>query len=302
VNKKVLITGSNGLLGQKIIDLFKVKKGFDIITTSKGKNRYPNNPFIYLDLDITNRQEVIEQLDYYKPDFIINTAAKTNVDACEDEKKSCDDLNVNSVKYLIESCERNNTHLIHISTDFIFDGKSSEYTEKSVANPLSYYGLSKFKSEQLILKSNIRYSILRTIIIYGIVYNMSRSNIVLWAKKMLESKQKIKIVKDQIRTPTFSEDLALACLLVIEKGKTGIFNTSGKDAMSIYEMVLRIAKFWRLDESLIGTSTTKELNQKAKRPPTTIFDLTKSNKELGYFPRKFEDALAIIDNQLKEYL
>ena len=73
MNKKVLITGSNGLLGQKIIDLFKTKKGFDIITTSKGKNRYPNNPFIYVDLDITNRQEVIEKLDYYKPDIIINT-------------------------------------------------------------------------------------------------------------------------------------------------------------------------------------------------------------------------------------
>ena len=302
MNKKVLITGSNGLLGQKIIDLFKTKKGFDIITTSKGKNRYPNNPFIYVDLDITNRQEVIEQLDYYKPDFIINTAAKTNVDACEDEKKSCDSLNVNSVKYLVESCEKNNTHLIHISTDFIFDGQDLKYTEKSVANPLSYYGLSKLKAEQVILKSNIRSSILRTIIIYGIVHNMSRSNIVLWAKKMLEEKQKIKIVKDQVRTPTFAEDLALACLLVIEKGKTGIFNASGKDAMSMYEMVLRIAKFWRLDESLIGISTTEELSQKAKRPPTTIFDLTKSNKELGYFPIKFEEALAIIDNQLKEYL
>lgn len=302
MNKKVLITGSNGLLGQKIIDLFKTKKEFDIITTSKGENRYPNNPFIYVDLDITNRQEVIKQLDYYKPDFIINTAAKTNVDACEEEKKSCDNLNVNSVKYLIESCEKHNTHLIHISTDFIFDGEAPKYTEKSVPNPLSYYGLSKLKAEQVILKSNVRYSILRTIIIYGIAHNMSRSNIVLWAKKMLEEKQKIKIVKDQVRTPTFAEDLALACLLVIEKGKTGIFNTSGKDAMSIYDMVLRIADFWRLDESLIGTSTTEELNQKAKRPPTTIFDLTKSNKELGYFPIKFEEALAIIDNQLKEYL
>ena len=157
MKKKILITGSNGLLGQKLLDLFQVKSNFDIIATSKGKNRYPNNPFTYEDLDITDKLHVNNIIDYYKPDFIINTAAMTNVDACEDYKKECDDLNVNAVRYLIDSCKKHDIHLIHISTDFIFDGKNGPYKETDIANPISYYGLSKWKAEEHITFSAINF-------------------------------------------------------------------------------------------------------------------------------------------------
>ncbi len=298
MSTKVFITGSNGLLGQKLIDLFKTKKDYDVITTSKGKNRYVHNPFVYIDLDVTDEHKLKKELNFFQPDFIINTAAKTDVDSCEKDKELCDKLNFFSVQYLVDFCEKNNTHLIHISSDFIFDGKDEFYTENNSGNPLNYYGISKLKSENFIKKSTIKYSILRTAIVYGFVHDLNKSNIVLWIKKILESKKEIKIVNDQIRTPTFAEDLALGCFLVIKNKKTGIFNISGKDIMSIYEMVVRIAKFWKLDESLISVISTKELNQKAKRPKKTVLNIEKSSKELGYFPQKFEEALAVIDKQL----
>ena len=131
---------------------------------------------------------------------------------------------------------------------------------------------------------------------------MSRSNIVLWAKETLEKNENITIVEDQVRAPTLAEDLALACILAIDKKARGIYNASGKDIMSIFEMVQRIAKFWKLDQNLIKPITTSSLNQKATRPPVTGFDLTKSNEELEYFPNSFEDALSILNKQLKEYL
>ena len=147
---------------------------------------------------------------------------------------------------------------------------------------MSYYGKSKLASEKLLEESKIKWSIVRTIIVYGIVEDMSRSNIVLWAKAALEKKQKLTIVNDQFRSPTLAEDLADACILIAEKEKEGIFHISGKDFMSIVELVKRVAKHYQLDDSLIEVISSKSLNQAAKRPPKTGFILDKAYRELNY--------------------
>ena len=111
-----------------------------------------------------------------------------------DKKKECDALNIDAVQYLVEVSEQIDAHLIHISTDFIFDGKNSPYTEDAVPNPLSYYGLSKLKSETLLLESSCRWTVLRTIIVFGVAENLSKGNIVLWAKGELEKREKLNII------------------------------------------------------------------------------------------------------------
>lgn len=297
---KILLTGSNGLLGQKLVKLLADKDGIELLATSKGDNRISNKlGYRYTDLDITNKLEIENIFNEFEPKVVINTAAMTNVDACENDKKLCWGLNVNAVSYLIDCSEKHNSHLIHLSTDFVFDGEQGPYKEEDIPNPLSYYGQSKVEAEKLLQSSNVKWSIVRTIIVYGVAEEMSRSNIVLWAKEALEEGNPLTIVDDQFRAPTLAEDLAMACWLIAEKEAEGIFHISGKDIMSVLELVNRVADFYDYDKSIISPISSSSLNQAAIRPPKTGFILDKAYSQLQYSPCSFEEGLAILDAQLK---
>ena len=294
----VLVTGSNGLLGQKILENLRTND-YTIIATSKGENRVKqDNYYTYESLDITQEEEVNRILNLYSPDVVFNTAAMTNVDLCEDERAMCDKLNIHAVGLLANSCLKIDAHLIHISTDFVFDGKDGPYSENDIPNPLSYYGKSKYKSEKLLNTHLCKSSILRTIVLFGIAENLTKNNIVLWAKDQLENSNKINIIDDEFRAPTLAEDLAEACVLVAQKKAFGIFHICGKDLMSIYEMVVVIANFYNFDVNLINRISATKLNQKAKRPPKTGFILDKAINKLGYNPHSFKECLIIIEEQL----
>jgi len=165
---------------------------------------------------------------------------------------------------------------------------------------LSYYALSKYESEKIVQKSTIKWSIARTIIIYGIADNMSRSNLVLWAKDALTKGQKINVIDDQFRSPTLAEDLADGCILIADKGAEGIFHLSGPTTYSIADLVCQVADFWKLDKSTIVIIKSDTLNQAAKRPPYTGFVIDKAIKVLGYRPHTFIEGLKVLDEQLKE--
>ena len=298
---KILITGSNGLLGQKLLYKLRQDSSVHLIATSKGENRVSEKEgYTYFDLDITDNDAVAQLIVSEKPQVVVNTAAMTNVDLCEDEKQACDSLNVDAVRYLADACEKNDAHLIQISTDFVFDGEDGPYKEEDKPNPLSYYGLSKLKSEQLLQAHSVKWTVLRTIIVFGIGENLSKGNIVLWAKGALEKGDPLNIIDDQFRAPTLAEDLADICILAAKKKAFGIFNASGKDIMSIYEIVERIAKHYGNSTDNLNKISTATLKQKAGRPPKTGFILDKSINELGYNPHSFEECLTIIDQQLKE--
>jgi dTDP-4-dehydrorhamnose reductase len=297
--KRIMVTGSNGLLGQKITDLSLLDPEIELIATSVGPNRYLLKAgYTYEELDVLDPQRLDELVAKYHPDAIIHTAAMTNVDACEHDRDKCYALNVKSVENLIEVCQRRDIQLIHLSTDFIFDGEDGPYTEDAQANPLSYYGETKLESEILLQKSSCNWAILRTIIVYGIVNDMSRTNIVLWAKAALEKGEPINVVDDQWRMPTLAEDLAQCCLLAVKKNAKGIFNASGKDLMSILEIVERVADYYGLDKTLINPISSESLNQAAKRPKKTGFILDKTRRELGYEPHSFEEGIAFMERQI----
>jgi len=299
---KVLVTGSNGLLGQKLIDLYLTKTEDILIATSRGENRHPvKSGYIYESMDIGNQNIVDSVIDKHKPDVVINTAAMTNVDACEHDHEGCDLQNVEAVSFLVEACNRNGSHLVHLSTDFIFDGTHGPLKETEEPFPLSYYGNAKLKGEQIVQQQAKSWAILRTVLVYGIVDDMSRSNIVLWAKNNLEKKTQINVVDDQFRTPTLAEDLAIGCSLAASQKAQGIFNISGKDFMSVYDLVLRVAEYWQLDKSVVNRAQSAFIKQPAKRPPITGFIIDKAKNELGYNPRSFEEGLEILDQQLKKH-
>jgi dTDP-4-dehydrorhamnose reductase len=297
--KKILVTGSNGLLGQKLIEKLVQNTKFEIIATAKGINRLPfKTGYKYFPLDITVEKEISDLFEIEKPDVVIHTAAMTNVDLCETKKEECWQLNVKAVEYLINACQSNNSFLIHLSTDFIFDGLTGPYTEEEVANPLSFYGWSKYAAEKLIINSSIKWAIARTVLVYGIAHDMSRSNIILWVKNSLETGKSIKVVNDQWRTPTLAEDLADGCILIAEKEAKGIYNISGKDLLSPFQMATMTADFFNLNKSLITEVDGSVFQQEAKRPAKTGFILDKAIYNLGYKPKSFIEGIEFLAKQI----
>ena len=300
--KKVLVTGSNGLLGQKLTDLYIQETTLELIATGRGVNRHPvKKGYIYEELDITNRDQVNYIIKKHRPDCVIHTAAMTNVDACELDHGACVLQNIDAVQNVVDAAKNVNAHFIHLSTDFIFDGTAGPYFENAIPNPLSFYGESKLKAEQIVMQGSDNWAIARTVLVYGLVADMSRTNIVLWAKDALENKKHIKVVDDQYRTPTLAEDLAMGCRLLEKHEAKGIYNISGKDYLNIYELVSRVANYFGYPMDTVERVNSATLNQPAKRPPVTGFDISKANTELGYHPHSFEEGIEIVQKQFENF-
>lgn len=297
---KILVTGANGLLGQKLIQKLEEDSEVELVATARTPLVYSLKKGSYCKLDIENKEEIVQAFFEHKPEVVINTAAMTQVDDCETQKEKCWKANVTSVELLAEACLWYNSHLVHVSTDFIFDGSRGPLDENEKPAPVNYYGESKLAAEEIVKASSIEWSILRTVLVYGITPDMSRSNIVLWVKNTLEQGKSINVVNDQWRTPTLAEDLALGCYLAAKQKATGIYNISGKDFLSPYDIAVKTADFFNLDTSLIKATNSTQFKQPARRPLITGFVIEKARKELGYEPHSFEEGLAILSKQLKK--
>jgi dTDP-4-dehydrorhamnose reductase len=302
---KILITGSNGLLGQKLIQCFLKDQNFELIATSKGENRsIMQTGYTYESLDITDELEVVAILKKYQPDCILHAAAMTNVDACELNPAACKSNNIDAVQYFMNGIHQvyDKTylpHFIYISTDFIFDGTKGPLDENDQPNPISIYGESKYEAEKIVQNSQVPFAILRTVLVFGINEGAARSNVVLWVKNNLEANQTINVVNDQYRTPTLVEDLAQGCYLAAKQKALGIYNISGPDMMHIYDLACHVAHHFKLNAELIQSASSEGIKQPAKRPPITGFVIEKAKRELGYRPHSFKEALAVIEQQLK---
>jgi dTDP-4-dehydrorhamnose reductase len=299
MKQRILITGANGLLGQKLVGLLANQPDVDLIATARGANRLPTSDgYTYLPMDITDRQQVLDVITEARPDAVIHGAAMTDVDKCEVDKDGCWAQNVTAVEYIVEACRAVGAFLCHVSTDFIFDGAAGPYKEDAEGNPISFYGWSKYAAEKVVMNSQVNWAIARTVLVYGIAHDMSRSNIILWVKKSLEDGKTIKVVTDQFRSPTLAEDLAAGCALIAQKQATGIFNISGKEVLTPHEMAIQTADYFGLDKSLITEATAATFQQTARRPPRTGFIIDKARTELGYDPRSFSEGIALLAQQM----
>jgi dTDP-4-dehydrorhamnose reductase len=294
---KILLTGANGMLGSSLAEMLS-KSEHKIWATGSGECRLPSHllhaNFSYHSLDITHKDDVDQIISLFKPDVIIHAAAITQVDDCELNKSFCYSVNVDGTRYLLESAEDMNARFCLISTDFVFSGESGPYSENDPTGAVNYYGQTKELAEQLVMSSRLNWSIARTVLLYGKSDPSKRSNFIYWVKQNLEDGKHIKVVNDQIRTPTFIPDLANGIGLMIEKGARGIFHLSGKDILTPYQMAILIAKHLRLNESLIEPVDASIFTQVGKRPLRTGFVIDKAIKELGYLPTSFENALTAI--------
>jgi dTDP-4-dehydrorhamnose reductase len=290
---KLLITGSNGLLGQKLVDLC-VSKQIEFLATSSGANRYslcPSNR--YQTLDITDEQNIQVVIESYQPTHVIHTAAMTNVDQCELQPEACDLVNRQAVLMLAKYCQMHQIHLQLLSTDFVFDGEDGPYIETDTPNPLSVYARSKVEAEKILKHTkDLSFSIVRTIIVYGKGEQLSRSNLILWAKEALQKGNPLQIVNDQFRAPTWADDLAWACVRICELQQVGIFHIAGPEVLSIFDIVARVAAYYKLPMQHVTQLSSTTLQQPAKRPPRTGFVLDKAKELLGYSPQTLEQTFA----------
>ena len=296
---KILLTGSNGLLGQKLVALLRQQAGVAIVATSRGANKladlYPDLPFVAL--DVTDAAQVQQVLAREQPTHLIHTAAMTNVDECELNHEACWRQNVTAVENLVTACAAQNVHLTHLSTDFIFSGEAGPLAEDAVPAPVNFYGESKLAAERLVQASAGPWAIARTVLVYGVAHEYGRTNIVLWVRDSLRAGKTIKVVDDQWRTPTLAEDLAQGCWLLARQAAHGIYNISSDELLTPYAMALRVADYFSLDKSLIEKADGSTFSQPARRPARTGFLIEKARRELGYRPHTFAEGIGLVGAQ-----
>lgn len=298
---KVLITGSNGLLGQHLIPLFVADERYEVIATGRGTNRLPQQQqrgYVYEPVNLRNTASVQQLLEKHQPDAVIHAAAMTQVDDCERNKDACWDTNVAATRYLVQAAEKLNAFFLFLSTDFVFDGLEGPYREDDPVNPLSYYGASKVAAERMVKNSKLPWAIVRTVLVYGIAADAQRNNIITWVKNNLQQGKKLKVVTDQWRTPTLVQDLALGCKLVVDKQAKGTYHISGNDMLTPYDMAVQTAQFFKLDIRLLEQVDAKSFTQPAKRPAKTGLVIDKAVAELGYKPHSFSEGLEIVSKEI----
>ena len=294
---KILLTGCNGMLGSWIAEHLSISN-HETQATGKGSCRLPQSlihkNFTYTTLDITDRDEVMKCINTFAPDTIIHSAAITQVDDCELNKELCYSVNVDGTKNIIDAAKEVDARICYLSTDFVFGGEAGPYQETDSAVPVNYYGVTKLLAEELIRNSGLHWCIIRTILLYGKADPLKRSNFVYWVKKNLEEGTRIKVVNDQIRTPTYIPDLVKGIFLCLEKEAEGVFHMSGADVLTPFEMALAIANHLKLNKDLLEPVDASSFSQAGRRPLKTGFIIEKAKKELGYLPTDFQTTLKLL--------
>jgi dTDP-4-dehydrorhamnose reductase len=297
---KVLITGSNGLLGQKLLQTLH-REQYDLIGCDLADSAYITKiPHDYIKLDLTNRKSTIDVIKECKAGVIILTAGMTNVDGCEREKAKCWQANVTTTENILLGAMKVNSKVVFISTDYIFDGRQGPYDENAVPNPINYYGRSKLAAENLIRGSKVPWLIARTIVLYGTGVKI-KSSFVTWLLKELRAGKPVNIVTDQWGNVTLVDDLAAGIERCILLDRQGLYNMGGKDFMSRFEFSRRIAEFFDLDMELIHPITTASLKQDAPRPLKSGLITDKAERELFIKFRNTEQSLEIYMAQEKDF-
>lgn len=296
IKNRILIIGSNGMLGQRLTEFYNRNPNVELLTASAEEETFFQD-INYEKLNLTDKKQVKKIINNFYPDVIINAAAFTNVDKSELEKELAWAINVSGVEYLAKYGSSIDARLIHISSDYIFDGNSGPYDENQKPNPIGYYGRSKLAGENALICGNCKYTILRTNVLYGPA-KFGRPDFVKWVVNSLRNGDKIRIVTDQINNPTYIDDLVQSISKVIEHGKTGIYNVGGPEFLSRYEFTNKIADYFNLDTSLISPITTEELNQTANRPLKSGLVTLKAESEFGYKPHSIEESLLLMKNEL----
>lgn len=289
---KILIIGANGFTGRRMLTHLSACCGYVVTGSSLHPDMLPGSGYRFIQADLLAYPAVEEMIRSVAPDVVVNTSALSVPDYCETHRAEAYAMNVSAVRHLAECCQRANCRLIHLSTDFVFNGrKRTLYTETDEPAPVNYYGETKWLGEQAVAQICRHYAIVRVVVVYGKALPGQHGNVLQLVKTRLENKQPVRVVSDQWRTPTWVEDICRGVDLLISSGADGIFHIAGGECLSIAEMAYRVADYFRLDRSLILPVTTLEMKETTLRPAFSGLCIEKAIREWGYVPHTLEEGL-----------
>jgi dTDP-4-dehydrorhamnose reductase len=283
---KVLVTGASGLLGNALLREASQRS----IIAVAAYNTHPLKSG--LQMDITEEAQVHATIRRVAPDYVIHTAAFTDVDACETEPRCAWDVNALGTKNVAEACEKHDARLIYISTDYVFDGEEGPYSEEAATHPINVYGESKLAGERFTLDSSVN-AVARVCVLYG----PDKPNFVTWVINSLRSHTPINVVTDQYNTPTYVGDCARALLRMCELGITGVYHVSGREQLNRYAFACAIADVFALNKKLINETTTDTLQQRARRPMNSSLRVGRAERSLGMRFANVHEGLTLLRDE-----
>ncbi len=280
--KRIMITGAGGQLGLALYRLLKDNKDYELYRTDAFEDMEQSIEA----LDITDEKLVGNYIDSIKPDIIINCAAMTAVDLCETEQDKAYRINALGPKYISAAAEKNGAKLIHISTDYVFDGQACEpYTEESATNPISAYGNTKQAGDEFARENCKKLFILRTAWVFG-----EGKNFVKTMLRLSENNKTIRVVSDQYGSPTSALELARVILFLMETESYGIYHATCEGCTSWYEFAIAIFK--EADRTVeVEAISTEEFNSPTARPMYSVLDNKALRERHNYYMKDWKDAL-----------
>lgn len=293
--KKILVIGANGFSGRRILKDLCDKNTYQVIGSSLREDLYPPTDYRCYDFfptDIRDNDALNLLFANVRPDVVINTSALSVPDYCETHHEEAYLTNVDAVKRMAMLCNQYGSRLIHLSTDFVFEGTSNRlYTETDTPCPVNYYGFTKWEGEQQIIAHSANYAIARVAIVYGNALPGQHGNIFQLAANRLRSGETLRVVSDQWRTPTFVGDVSRGTELLIDHSSNGIFHIAGKECLTIADIAFRVADHLKLDHSLIHPVTTQEMGEATPRPMFSGLSIEKAESMIGYHPHSIQEGL-----------
>lgn len=298
---RVLVTGGNGLLGTKTVELL-LAEGRQPISASlepESLNRFLG-AFPYFPLDITDAAAVRNLLARLRPEAVIHTAAFTAVDACETQRDLSRRVNVEGTANVAAACREIDARLVHLSTEYVFDGESGPYTEEDLPRPISHYGLTKLESEKSVRERCSDWVIGRTTVLFGRAPNV-RPSFVAWLVDKLSRGERIRVVDDQIGSPTLADSLARMLVGLLDSDRGGIYNTVGDSILDRHAFAVMAARLFGLEPALIDRIKTPELGQPAPRPLRAGLIMDKFKRDFPSVPvLTAQQALEELQRQMQE--
>jgi len=293
----IAIIGGNSKIASALIRLLLKETTWNLYVYSMSLQKSSSERIVYKAIPYSDIKSWKEEFLSIRPEYIINTAAMTNVDACEEKKQEAWFANATFVEQLSRIALIIEAHFIHFSTDYVFDGKKGPYVESDQPRPISYYGKSKLAGENAVIHSHAFNTVIRTNVVYGFT-NSDQQDFVKWVLNNADASKQMTIVDDQYSNPTLTDDLALAVKRIIEKKRSGIYHIGGNTQCSRLEFAMEIAKIFHLDTSLFLPIKTKALNQPAERPLMSGLINLKAHTDLGISFSTITEGLVRLRHQL----
>ncbi len=295
--KKILFFGGSGLLALNWAN--KIYKSWEVILLKHKRNICFKHARI-IEFEKISKSNIIEVINKVNPNLVVNCAAITAVEKCEEEKNNANLVNSFLPEIIANACKLMNIKFVHISTDHLFDGKNSFYHEDNPKSPLNIYGKTKDNAEEKILLQNPQALIVRTNFFgWGTSYRHSFSD---WIIKSLRESRAIKLFSDVYFTPIHIEELVKIIHILIDKNKQGIFNVVSKERISKFEFGIKIANIFKYPLSLISPISVEDISLMAQRPKDMSLSTKKILDEINYQIKGIENQLLDLKNEEKNRL